>query len=316
MTEQQQHSDTPQRDDLLGLEPDAVEALRLSDALERHASGAALDLDPREDPVLTSLVQTAVAISDTFDRSTTTEAFERFHHRTRANVAAAVAGAGQPAAAQSNAPRPSLLQRWNGIVTAAGAAAAASIATFVVTVAALGNNAPVAPLVAEMPAADAGSEPAVAAVAPAQPDEAAVNLTSLSLDGQLDLWLDTLLQVAALTADGQPVDGPLLRTLTDATASVTRQIEREPEAVNGASVFVTYQAAFSSQQTLDGVTANEADQPALDTAQLAADQAFVVAARFFEQNPDSIPSVDEVATRLGTEVAAADDGADTEETAP
>ncbi|MBT5774072.1 MAG: hypothetical protein HOH95_06810 [Dehalococcoidia bacterium] len=301
MTDQLQHSEGPERDNPLGLEPEAVEALRLSAALARHESGAAPDLDSREDP---SLVETAVAITAAFDASTTTEAFERFHHRTRANIVAAVAGARQPATAQLQAPRPSLLQRWNGVFAAAGAAAAASIATFVVTVAALGNNAPVAPFVADVQPSNVGSEPAVAVI---QPDDSAVNMTALSLDGQLDLWLDTLLQVAALTADGQPVDGPLLRTLTDATASVARTIEREPEAMNGASVFVTYQAAFRSQQTLNGASVNETDQPALDTAQLAADQAFVVASRYFEQNPERIPSVDDVAARLGTDNSVGDD---------
>ncbi len=290
----------PKQDNLLGLEPDTAEVLRLSDALALHESGVALDLDPREDPALTSLVHTSTAITAAFNRSTETEAFERFHHRSRTNVIAAVAGAGEPAARAPRAPKPSLLQRWNSVFAAAGAAAAASIATFIVTVAAIGNSAP-APVVTNVEPVN--EPPTTVAVVEPAPEEPAVNLTVLTVDGQLDLWLDTLLKVAALNADGQPVDGPLLRMLTDATASVTRQIERDPEAVSGAAVFVSYQAAFDSARELSEVTvAEDTDQPALDTAQLAADQAFVVAARYFEQNPERVPSVEDVASRLGDEV--------------
>ena len=104
----------PQRDNLLGPEPDAAEALRLSAALTRQESGAALDLDQREDPELTSLLQTVSAVSAAFDHSTETESFERFYHRGRTNVIAAIAGTPEPVTTAPSMPKPSLLQRWNG----------------------------------------------------------------------------------------------------------------------------------------------------------------------------------------------------------
>jgi len=316
----------PERDNLLGPEPDAAEALRLSAARTRQESGVALDLDQREDPELTSLLQTVSAVSAAFDRSTETESFERFYHRSRTNVIAAITGTPEPVTTAPSMPKPSLLQRWNSVFAAAGAAAAASIATLVVTVVVLGNSAPAAPLVSNVaPAAplvsnvqpaDATPQAAVVVIEPAlaEPD---LNLTTLSVDTQLDIWLDTLLQIAALTADGNPVDAPLLHMLAGVTASVTRQIESDPESVSGAIIFLSHQAAFSSGQTLNEATvAEESDQPALDTAQLVADEAFVVAARYFEQNPHRIPSVDDVSARRGTDVISSEDGTTTEGLAP
>jgi hypothetical protein len=324
MPDQLQHPDMPERDNPLGLEPDAAEALRLSAALARQESGVALDLDQREAPELASLLQTVSAVSAAFDHSTETEAFERFYHRTRTNV---IAGTPEPVTTAPSMPKQSLLQRWNSMFVAAGAAAAASIATLVVTVVVLGNSAPAAPLVSNVqPAdatpqavvqpADATPQAAVAVIDPA-PAEPEFNLTALSVDTQLDIWLDTLLQVAALTADGDPVDAPLLHLLADVTASVTRQIESDPESVSGAVVFLSYHAAFSSGQTLNEATvAAESDQPALDTAQVAADEAFVVAARYFDQNPDRIPSVDDVSSRRGTDATTSEDGTTTGGLAP
>jgi len=323
MPDQLQHPDMPERDNPLGLEPDAAEALRLSAALARQESGVALDLDQREAPELASLLQTVSAVSAAFDHSTETEAFERFYHRTRTNV---IAGTPEPVTTAPSMPKQSLLQRWNSMFVAAGAAAAASIATLVVTVVVLGNSAPAAPLVSNVaPAAplvsnvqpaDATPQAAVVVIEPAlaEPD---LNLTTLSVDTQLDIWLDTLLQIAALTADGNPVDAPLLHMLAGVTASVTRQIESDPESVSGAIIFLSHQAAFSSGQTLNEATvAEESDQPALDTAQLVADEAFVVAARYFEQNPHRIPSVDDVSARRGTDVISSEDGTTTEGLAP
>ena len=321
MTEQEDDKDMPKQDDLLGLGSDSAEALRLSDALALHESGVALDLDSRVDPTLHSLVHTSTAISAAFNRSTETEAFERFHHRTRTNIIAALAPPPEAVASAPGAPKPSLLQRWNSVFAAAGAAAAAAIATFIVTVAAIGNGTPV-PVVTNVEPVDEPQttvavielvdkpQTTVAVIEPTH-EGPLVNFTALTVDKQLDLWLDTLLLVATLNADDQTVGTPLLRTLTNATASVTHHIEHDPEAISGAAVFVSHQTAFNSARELSEVTiSNEADQPALDTAQLAADQAFVVAARYFEQNPDRIPSIDDVAARLDNNVINSNDAVD------
>jgi len=120
-----------------------------------------------------------------------------------------------------------------------------------------------------------------------------------------------------LTADGAPVDVPLLHMLADVTESVTHQIETAPESVSGAVVFLSYQAAFSSGQTLNEATVvAESDQSVLATAQLAADEAFVVATRYFEQNPERIPSVDDVSAQRGPDVTRSENGTTTDGLAP
>ena len=320
MTDQLQHPDMPDRDNLLGLDPDAAEALRLSAALTRQEFGVSVDLDQREDPELISLLQAVSAVSAAFDHSTETEAFERFHHRTRTNVIASIAGTPEPVATAPSMPKTSLFQRWNVVFTATGAAAAASIATFAVTVVLLGNSDPAATLVSNVQPTDTTPQPAVAVIDPVIDPvrtEPAFNLTSLSVDTQLDIWIDTLRTVATLTADGAPVDVPLLHMLADVTESVTHQIETAPESVSGAVVFLSYQAAFSSGQTLNEATVvAESDQSVLATAQLAADEAFVVATRYFEQNPERIPSVDDVSAQRGPDVTRSENGTTTDGLAP
>jgi hypothetical protein len=324
MTDQEQHPDMPERDNLLGLGPDDAEALRFSAELTRQESGVEFDFDQREDFEMTSLLQTVSAVSAAFDHSTETEAFERFHHRTRTHIIAELAGTPEPVATAHSMPKPSLIQRWSNVFAAAGA----SIATLVVTVMVLGNSAPAAPLVSNVQPPD--TAPLVSNVQP--PDtapqatvaviepvsaEAMFNLNSLSVDTQLNIWLDTLLQVAALNADGAPIDAPLLNLLSDVTTSVTHQIENDPDSVSGAVVFIANQTAFTSGHTLQEATvATESDQPALNTAQLVSDEAVVVAARFFEKNPDRIPSVDDVSLQLGTHVTSSEDVATAEGSAP
>jgi hypothetical protein len=280
------------RPDLAGLGDDQIEAVRLSEVLSAVEAGDDFHLDASEDPILTSLSATAGSLRSSIEAASTRASFDTFHQRSRRHVLAAtpqrieVSGRGQ---------RESLLHRWNGLFTSVSSAAAAAVATFVVTVLAIGGSTSTEPL-ASVQVADsaAGEARADDPLANAAPSESQVNLTALSVDDQIVRYRSLLDELSELTEGGQPADVGLLREIADTSATVARTIEEQPGSVSGASAWDAYHATFEAQQTLsEASVASGDDQVALDTAQVVADGAFVTAARYLG-NPALAPSYDEV----------------------
>ena len=294
-----------ERPDTPGLEPDQIEAARLADVLAAVERRGAADLDPNADPALAVLERTAGVVRSSLEASSAHASFRSFHERSRARVMRATPQPRQPVV---DAPRESLLQRWNGLFTSIASAAAASVATLIVTVIALGGGSSTPAPTVQSPAP--APEPAVAAVEPASSDEQVepassdeqperVNLTALSIIEQLSLYVELLERLDALSDDGLPAGEHLLRDLAETGASVARTIEEQPEAVSGADAWVAYQTAFKGQQLLEDATvASEQHEQVLDTAQVAAAGAFVTAARFLMEDPQRAPSADDAARAL------------------
>jgi len=286
--------------DLIGLEPDEIEAARLTEILTSIEQGIQPDLDPSEDPALAALTQTALVLRRSLEAASAQQSFERFHHRSLARVIAATP---QPARVRSvEHRRDSLLQRWNGLFTSLSAAAAASIATFVVTVLAVGGSAPASgPLSVQSVAPDGTA--LAANVTPLEVPR--VNLTALSVSQQVSLYVTLIERLNALNDDGLPADESLLRDLADTSATVKRTIERDP-TVSGADAFRAMHRTFEGQQALEKATvASEADQQVLFTAQETAAGAYVTAAQFLGV-PGRLPSAGEAAQALALEEPSAE----------
>ena len=155
-----------ERPDAPGLEPDQIEAARLADVLAAVERRGAADLDPNADPALAVLERTAGVVRSSLEASSAHASFRSFHERSRARVMRATPQPRQPVV---DAPRESLLQRWNGLFTSIASAAGASVATLIVTVLALGGGSSTPAPTVQSPAP--APEPAVAAVEPAPSDE-------------------------------------------------------------------------------------------------------------------------------------------------
>src|SRR5690606_36576772 len=85
---------------------DDMEVLRLAEALEAIEGGRRPDVDPREDPGLSSLLGTADALRVTLSESTERPAFASFHRRSRAAVLHAMEARQQGAAVGAGTSRP------------------------------------------------------------------------------------------------------------------------------------------------------------------------------------------------------------------
>lgn len=289
------------RPDLLGLEPDQIEAARLSDILSAVELGQAPDLDPTEDPALASLEQTASMLRSSLAAASAHASFRSFHERSRTRVLLATPRPRREPVVE--AARESLLQRWNGLFTSIASAGAASIATFIVTIIAIGGGSSAAPagtVQSPEPPPDAvAPEAMVSANGPAvERGPERVNLTALSINEQVTHYVDLLERLAALKNDGQPADENLLRDLAETGATVKRSIEQNPD-VTGADAFVAMHTTFAGNQALrEATVANEADQQVLDTAQATAEGAYVTAARFLNDNPDLLPDANDATAAL------------------
>ena len=182
-------------DDLLGDEilddAELAGAERFADALDRIEAGAEADLDPREDPTLTTLMVLTEELHDTEQRATATPRYASYRTRSRDYLLHRLERerAAAAAAAQHEQERARAAQRedgsiwgipflrWNVLTPIASAAAAAVAVLAVVIATDTGAVAPVTPdqvAAIETPAAPApvpDAQPAADAQ-PATPDPA------------------------------------------------------------------------------------------------------------------------------------------------
>ena len=281
------------RSDLPGLEPDHVEAIRLAEVLAANEQGIDTGLTAAEDPAVAGLAHTAEVLQTSLSAASARPSFRTFHERSRARVLDATPKPRHQPLIE--APKESLLQRWNGLFTSVASAAAAAVATLVVTVIALGGSTSEPLPLVQVPASTPTPKAAVSVVVPAP--RARVNLAALSTAEQLEFWRQTIKQVEALTENGQVVDELLLRDLADVGASISGRIKDDPGAVEGTDAYVAWHTGFDSQQVLDDATVNEDAEQALQTAKSTASDAMVVAAQFL--TPERMPRAEDVALVLG-----------------
>lgn len=287
---------------------DPLQAQRLDAAIEALAAGRDPGVDPRTDPELDGLVQTAAVLQSLFAQATDSASFESFRRRSRLAVihrsetlqtarqlTAHARGAIAPVAGRAAGVKPSgdaggppmseavpfNLTWWRRRLVPAFAPVAAAAAAAAVTFAALGGG-------------GTGPGPEVASSViglhqvgePAQP--AAENLTPRTIDEQLVRLQLSLATIAGAAGRGESVPAALLRQVTEDTASVQRQIDSAPRSVSDATVASYAQAATQGQAVLSGAKAEPGGEGALSAAQLTADQAVVTAARFLaERNAEA-----------------------------
>lgn len=286
--------DRRERTEFAGLDAEQAEAARLSEILGATDRGEVPDLDPNEDPMLSSLSETATTLRASLEAASSRASFETFHRRSRRRILATIPERVEVIESDRSE---SLLQRWNGLFTSVSSAAAAAVATFVVTVLAIGGGASTEPL-ATVQVTDAGPDaaPSADAATDSLPTDVEINLTALSVDEQIVRYRGLLAELNDLTDGGHPADAGLLREIADTSATVARAIEEQPGSVGGPSAWNAYHTTFTAQQALSRASvASDDDQVALDTAQVVADGAFVTAARYLGT---SAPSYDEVVATI------------------
>jgi len=287
------------------------EAQRLEAALAALDAGRDPSVDPREDPELAGLVQTAAVLQHLFSDATDEPAFRSFRERSRLAVLhrseslsvpralasrSATSGRAVRVGGLSRDSHPGIrlmgltphARRWlRGRVLPALAPIAAAAAAAAVTFIALGGPAgapPHVPQVASVVSLSQVGEPA--REAPAE------NLTPRSVDEQLARLQVTLQQIASTAQRGEPVRTDLLRRVTEDAASVKQQIDRAPERVSPQVVASLQQAASQGREILSGAKPEPGGEGALSAAQLSAEQAEVSAARYLAERaePASTPA--------------------------
>ena len=291
-----------------------VDAERFADALETIEAGAEPDLDPREDPTLTSLASLASEIRDVERFAAETPRFESYRTRSRAYV---LRSTERPApVAVLEEPRRSGIPflRWSFLAPVASAAAAAvAVLAFVALqqdspaaqpagqqVAAVESPSDTPTLDAAVQVPDGGIGPTGAApadatqggvtpvelppieIAPIQPGQEE-QFVAISIEQELRRIDALIVAVADRVALNQEVDPELLRGITESTAAVAERIEAQPDSVPWVQVIDYMKAAAHSETLLAAVRTDEGDEPALSAARRAAHDGVVVASNYFVQ---------------------------------
>ena len=239
---------------LLPEDPDAADAMRLADVLDRVEAGRVPDLDPTEDPALTGLLRTAIRVRAELGTIDDKRAFQSFHTRSRAAILHSL----EP---QHTAQQHSNIIPFNrralifAPFAAVAAAAAIAITVFSPSLTTGTNN--------------GGGDPAVA-----------TNLTAHATNEELNRLATTIADIQTRTQSGQSVPAPLLRAVSEGTARVSNIIEHSPASVSKETVATYIQAAQNGQNILKSVTVEQDAQGALAAAQRGSRDAVVVASRF------------------------------------
>ncbi|MSQ36675.1 MAG: hypothetical protein EXR63_06060 [Dehalococcoidia bacterium] len=245
---------------------EAAEAERLAAALAALETGADPHIDPREDPELAALIRTASLVRNGLPDPTDSRAYRSYRARSRAYVLHSLE---HPAAAPQHEPRGDVLRparwRWRELRIAAPLAAAAAAVAIILG---LGLGGP-----GRSPAADARAR------------LVAVNRTSITAEDDLLRMRVALDEIAQRTARGETIDAVLLRTVTESTAAVANRIETAPQTVNKEAIASYHHAVTVGRAVLGTVQAAAGSEAALASAQQAAQDGHVAAARFLGAEP-------------------------------
>ena len=236
---------------------------RLDQALDRMSRGEAVDLDPREDPALTSMLSTATSMRRAFEDRADTQSFHSFHQRSRAAILHTL---------ESEQPVP-LRERFRVIV-----AAAAGLAAIAISVTAVG-----APLLDRN--TDEGATVTVS------------NLTVLSSEEQLRAVSSSVQVIQSRAQTGGSVSTQILHEFTENAARLSTSIETEPESVSPEMVRAFAEQAKAVQSALGTAQPEPGAEGAALAAQRAAEDGQVVATRYLDGvAPTATPEPTETAT--------------------
>lgn len=258
---------------------EVAEIMRLDAALAELDHGRLPDIDPTEDPELHSLVTAARMVDHSFEATTTTRAFNSFHHRSRSALLHTL---------EAERPIP-FRERVRVFV-----AAAAGIAAVVLSVATLGG-----PVLDGFRGDPDGREGGTAPVA----QITVANLTHVQTQEQLDrlgLAVDGLRNRAL---SGQSLSSAQLHEFTENAARVADSIERQPDTVSPDAVRSYMERAQAAQDALNSGQLEPGAEDAAVAAQRAAEDGLVVASRYLggEGGADGSPLPGSTATAEATE---------------
>lgn len=255
---------------------ETAEAERLAQALAALEAGEDPHVDPRQDPELAALIRTASLLRHGLPDPTDSPTFRSYRARSRAYVFHSLEHAAQPeprpVPAVAREPREPLREallparwRWRELLVAAPLTAAAAAVALIL---ALGLGGP-----DNSPADNARAR------------LVATNRTSLTAGDELLRIRVALDEIAQRTARGEPVDAVLLRTITENTAAVANRIETAPQTVNKDAIASYHQAVTVGRSVLGTVRPAAGSEAALASAQQAAQDGSVAAARFLGADP-------------------------------
>ena len=251
---------------LLPEDPDAADAMRLADVLDRVEAGRVPDLDPTEDPALTGLLRTAIRVRAELGTIDDKRAFQSFHTRSRGAILHAL-------------DRPTKIvpfyRRSRALAPIAAMAAAVAIAVF-------------GPGLLNTPGTSG---------------TAVTNLTPRTTTEELERFASAIADLQERAQSGQSVPAPLLRAVSEGTARVANIIEQNPDRISKESVTSYRRAAQAGQTVLNTVTVDQDAQGALAAAQRASRDGVVVASRFLSDN--AMPTATSTGTPTATGTASA-----------
>lgn len=264
---------------------ETVEVRRFAESLAILEAGERLDIDPSEDPELSQLVATSVALADTFTAATETPRFESYRMRSRA----AILGRLQPS--KSAEPVHFWQRRWINVFAPVASAAAAAALTLAFVIA-TDDPSPVAPTTAVSNLPDEGT----ASDVPAD-----LQTISASLVERIEKIGAALEEMERRTNNGELVSADFLRALTEQHATVAADIARaEPGSLPDGIATSAFRTTIISSTILENAKTDPDATGALEAArqqsQLARQVAgdYLVATQFsITKARDGVPVPDE-----------------------
>ncbi len=262
---------------------ETVEVRRFAESLDTLQAGDRLDIDPSEDPELSQLVATSVALADTITAATETPRFESYRLRSRT----AILGRLQPAPAETT-PEPISFwhRRWMNFaapVVSAAAAAALTLAFVIAT----DDPSPVGDTgtqVQTVPAESAAPADDVETILPLPEEQLAA---AASLVERLEAIQADLNELELRNNNGELVTADFLRALTERQATVAADIANaEPGSLEDGLVTTAFSTTIITFALLEGAETEASATGALEAArqqslharQIAAD--YLVATQF------------------------------------
>lgn len=241
---------------------EVAEIMRLDRALALMDLDRDPDIDRDEDPELFAMVTAARVVDRSFEATTTTRAFNSFHHRSRNALLHTL-----------EAERPVPFRERLRVVVAA----AAGLAAVAISVATLGG-----PVMDSLRSDDSGAEGASVTVA---------NLTGQETQSQLDRLSLAVDGLQNRTSSGQSLSSAQLHEFTENAARVADSIERQPDSMSPEAVRAFMERTQAAQEALTNGQAAPGAEDAVVAAQRAAEDGLVVASRYLggEGGEDGTP---------------------------
>ena len=240
---------------------ETVEVRRFAESLDILQAGDRLDIDPSEDPELSQLVATSVALADTITAAAETPRFESYRLRSRT----AILGRLQPAPAEAaTEPISFWHRRWMSFAVPVASAAAAAALTLAFVIA-TDDPSPIGDTGTQVQAIPAESVAPADGVETIPPEEQLA--ASASLVERLEAIQADLNELELRNNNGELVTADFLRALTERQATVAADIANaEPGSLEDGVATAAFSTTIISSTLLDRAETNASSTGALEAA--------------------------------------------------